>query len=61
MLQIYVDKRCDVNDCLNYNLHTLVVKPFTTKTKDAKKLITKKKEKKFMVWLSSIKDLINTT
>ena len=35
-----------VNDCLNYNLHTLVVKPFTTKTKDAKKLITKKKRKK---------------
>ena len=30
-----------VNDCLNYNLHTLVVKPFTTKLSEAKKLIEK--------------------
>jgi|TARA_Y100000294_G_C8488005_1_gene309590 predicted dehydrogenase len=28
-----------LNECLNYNLHTFVVKPFTTKIKDAKKLI----------------------
>ena len=35
-----------INECLNYNLHTLVVKPFTTKVIDAKKLITKTKHKK---------------
>ena len=34
-----------VDECLNYNLHTLVVKPFTTKVADAKKLITKKNRK----------------
>lgn len=34
-----------VNDCLNFNLHTLVVKPFTTKLSDAKKLIFKTKKK----------------
>jgi D-galacturonate reductase len=33
------------NECLNYNLHTLVVKPFTTKVLDAKKLIIKKARK----------------
>ena len=33
------------NECLNYNLHTLVVKPFTTKVLDAKKLIIKKTRK----------------
>lgn len=33
------------NECLNYNLHTLVVKPFTTKVSDAKKLIIKKTRK----------------
>ena len=35
-----------VNECLNYNLHTLVVKPFTTKFIEAKKLILKKNIKK---------------
>ena len=30
-----------VNECLNHNLHTLVVKPFTTKLIEAKKLIKK--------------------
>ena len=34
-----------VDECLNYNLHTLVVKPFTTKVADAKKLIAKKNRK----------------
>ena len=34
-----------INECLNYNLHTLVVKPFTTKVFDAKKLIAKKVSK----------------
>ena len=34
-----------VNDCLNYNLHTLVVKPFTTKLSEAKKLIEKQKRR----------------
>ena len=34
-----------VKDCLDYSLHTLVVKPFTTKLQDAKKLILKKKNK----------------
>ena len=34
-----------VDECLNYNLHTLVVKPFTTKVADAKKLIAKKNSK----------------
>ena len=34
-----------VDECLNSNLHTLVVKPFTTKVADAKKLIAKKNRK----------------
>ena len=33
------------NECLNYNLHTLVVKPFTTKLIEAKRLIEKKNKK----------------
>jgi len=37
-----------VNECLNYNLHTLVVKPFTTKVFDAKKLIAKKESKNLL-------------
>ena len=32
-----------VNECLNHDLHTLVVKPFTTKINEAHKLIAKKK------------------
>lgn len=35
-----------INECLNHNLHTLVVKPFTAKVSDAKKLINKKNLKK---------------
>jgi len=35
-----------IDDCLNYNLHTLVVKPFTAKVNEAKKLINKKNFKK---------------
>ena len=35
-----------VNECLNHELHTLVVKPFTTKVSDAHKLIAKKNKKK---------------
>ena len=34
-----------VNKCLDHNLHTLVVKPFTTTTEDAKKLIYKSERK----------------
>ena len=34
-----------VNECLNYNLHTLVAKPFTTKLVEAKRLIEKKNKK----------------
>ena len=37
-----------VNKCLDYNLHTLVVKPFTTKLTEAKKLIKKQKQKKLI-------------
>ena len=35
-----------VDECLSYNLHTLVVKPFTTKLIEAKKLIKKQTIKK---------------
>ena len=35
-----------VNECLNHDLHTLVVKQFTTKINEAHKLIAKKNKKK---------------
>jgi len=35
-----------INECLDHDLHTLAVKPFTIKTNDAYKLIEKKNKKK---------------